>query len=166
MQTRLICYKRSVPNSRQLGFIGEFETDPNEYPDQFARHEIWAKVTASRDIDSDNMLLRSEGERVQSGGTAANIQRVLTSERKPAVYSGKTPPEASQIRVTLDIADLANTPFIKENNGNFQALVGETVYMPDFYVERPISLFDVFTDFRDFITVDAAEFIGGVRLEI
>ena len=38
--------------------------------------------------------------------------------------------------------------------------------MPDFYVERPISLFDVFTDFRDFITVDAAEFIGGVRLEI
>ena len=118
------------------------------------------------DVDSDNMLLRSEGERVESGGTAANIQRVLTSQRKPAVYSGKTPPAASQIKVTLDIADLANTPFIKENNGNFQALVGETVYMPDFYVERPISLFDVFTDYRDFITVDAAEFIGGVRLEI
>mgnify|MGYP001182670755 CR=1 FL=1 len=158
--------KRSVPNSRQLGFIGDLETDPNQYPDQFARHEIWAKVIASRDIDSDNMLLRSEGERIESGGTAANIQRVLTSQRKPAVYSGKTPPAASQIRVTLDIADLENTPFIKENNGNLQALVGETVYMPDFYIERPISLFDVFTDYRDFVTVDAAEFIGGVRLEI
>ena len=168
MQTvkRTIQSSEVFQNSRQLGFIEELENDRNEYPDQFARHEIWAKVIASRDIDSDNMLLRSEGERVQGGGTAANIQRVLTSQRKPAVYSGKTPPEASQIKVTLDIADLENTAFIKENNGNLQALVGETVYMPDFYVERPISLFDVFTDFNDFFTVDAAEFIGGVRLEI
>ena len=158
--------KRSVEQNRQLGFIDEIENDINEYRDQFARHEIWAKVIASRDIDSDNMLLRSEGERIQGGGTAANIQRVLTSQRKPAVYSGKTPPAESQIRVTLDIADLEKTDFIKENNGNLQALVGETVYMPDFYIERPISLFDVFTDFKDFFTVDAAEFIGGVRLEI
>ena len=58
--------KRSVPQSRQLGFITELETDRNQYPDQFARHEIWGKVIASRDVDSDNMLLRSEGERVES----------------------------------------------------------------------------------------------------
>ena len=158
--------KRTVPTSKQLGFVTEIENDRNTYPDQFARHEIWAKIIASREIDSDNMLLRSEGERVQSGGTSANIQRVLTSERKPAVYSGKTAPDAGVIKVTLELADLEQTEFIKENNGNLQALVGETVYMPDFYTERPITLFDTFEDFTEFFTVDTADFIGGVRLEI
>ena len=158
--------KRSVPTSKQLGYITDLETDRNKYPDQFARHEIWAKIIASREIESDSMLLRSEGERVQSGGTAANIQRVLTSERKPAVYTGKTQKDASIIRVTLELADLEQTDFIKENDGNLQALVGETVYMPDFYTERPITLFDQFTDFKDYISVDTADFIGGVRLEI
>ena len=158
--------KRSISANKQLGFITDIENDPNQYPDQFARKEIWAKVIASREIDSDDMLLRSEGERITNGGTSANIQRVLTSERKPAVYSGKTAPGAGTINVTIDLAQIRDSDFIKNNNGDLQTLVGEAVYMPDFYTERPIALFDTFNDFSDFFTVDTREFIGGVRLEI
>ena len=158
--------RRTVEQNKQLGILAEIENDQRLYPEQYKNREIWAKVLPSRDIDSDPMLLRSEGERISNGTTAAAIQRVLTSERKPAVYSGKTPPAQTTLRVTVPLQEIQDTEFIKENNGNLQALVGEAVYMPDFYTERLISLFDIFTDFTDAFTVTAAEFIGGVRLEI
>lgn len=159
--------KRTVPISKQLGIIGEIQNDQRLYPEQYKNREIWAKVIASRDIDSDSMLIRSEGERITNGQTGATIQRVLTSDRKPAVYAGKTPPNQTTLRVTIPLEEIQECDFIKnDNNGNIQALVGEAVYMPDFYTERPVSLFDVFTDFNEYFTVEAAEFIGGVRLEI
>jgi len=159
--------KRSVSQSKQLGLIGEIQNDQRAYPTQYKNREIWAEVIASKDIDSDPMLMRSEGERITNGETTATIQRVLTSNRRPAVYAGKTPPAQTTLRVTVPLQELQECDFIKiENNGNLQALVGEAVYMPDFYTERPISLFDLFTDFDDSFTVTAAEFIGGVRLEI
>jgi len=158
--------RRTVEQNKQLGILAEIENDQRLYPEQYKNREIWAKVLPSRDIDSDPMLLRSEGERISNGTTAAAIQRVLTSERKPAVYSGKTPPAQTTLRVTVPLQEIQDTEFIKENNGNLQALVGEAVYMPDFYTERLISLFDIFTDFTEAFTVTAAEFIGGVRLEI
>ena len=52
------------------------------YPEQYKNREIWAKVIASRDINSDAMLLRSEGERITNGETSANIQRVLTGDQE------------------------------------------------------------------------------------
>ena len=159
--------RRTVPQSKQLGLIGEIQNDQREYPEQYKNREVWAKVIASRDIDSDPMLMRSEGERITNGQTGATIQRVLTSARRPAVYAGKTPPEQTSLRVTVPLEEIRNCDFIKvDNKGNLQALVGEAVYMPDFYTERPISLFDVFSDFPEAFTVQAAEFIGGVRLEI
>jgi len=159
--------KRSVPQSKQLGIIGEIQNDQREYPEQYKNREVWAKVIASRDLDSDPMLLRSEGERITNGQTAATIQRVLTSNRRPAVYAGKTPPAQTTLRVTIPLEEIQECDFIKkDNNGNLQALVGEAVYMPDFYTERPVSLFDVFEDFNDAFTVRASEFMGGVRLEI
>ena len=159
--------KRTIPISKQLGIIGEIQNDQRLYPEQYKNREIWAKVIASRDIDSDSMLIRSEGERITNGQTGATIQRVLTSDRKPAVYSGKTPPDQTTLRVTIPLEEIQECDFVKiQNKGNIQALVGEAVYMPDFYTERPVSLFDVFTDFNEYFTVEAAEFIGGVRLEI
>ena len=126
---------------KQLGLIGEVQNDQRAYPEQYKNREIWAEVIASRDIDSDPMLMRSEGERITNGETTATIQRVLTSARRPAVYAGKTPPAQTTLRVTVPLEELQNCDFIKiENNGNLQALVGEAVYMPDFYTERPISL--------------------------
>ena len=158
--------KRTIDQNKQLGLIGEIQNNQRLYPEQYKNREIWAKVIASRDINSDSMLLRSEGERITNGTTAANIQRVLTSDRKPAVYTGKTPAAGTTLKVTIPLEEISNTDFIKERNGDLQTLVGEAVYMPDFYTERLISLFDVFTDFNEYFAVQAAELLGDVRLEI
>ena len=158
--------RRTIDQNKQLGVIAEIQNDQRLYPEQYKNREIWAKIIASRDINSDAMLLRSEGERITNATTSANIQRVLTGDKKPAVYSGKTPQGATTLLVTIPLKEIQDTEFIKERNGDLQTLVGEAVYMPDFYTERTISLFDVFTDFNEFFTVQAAEFIGGVRLEI
>ena len=34
--------------------------------------------------------------------------------------------------------------------------------MRDFEIVRPITLFDTFTDFNEYMTVEVAEFVGGV----
>ena len=95
--------------------------------------------------------------------TAANIIHVLTEDARPAVYMGKSPPEGSTITVTIPLDEVRATEFIQENNGNLQALIGEAVYMPDFYIERPLTLFDVFTDASKFFGVQVAEFVGGTQ---
>ena len=79
---------------------------------------------------------------------------------------GKSPPEGSTVSVTVPLDEIRATEFVQQNNGNLQALVGEAVYMPDFYIERPLTLFDVFTDAPKFFGVQVAEFVGGTRLEI
>ena len=157
---------RSIDQNRQLGFITEVQSDQVAYPEQYLNREIWTKVVASRDINSDNILLRSIGERVGDGETAANIKWVLNSNKKPAVYHGKSPQEGNTIRVSIPLDEIRDSQFIKDNNGNLQTLVGEAVYMPDFVINRPITLFDRFTDLPEFWTVDVTEFTTGTRLTI
>ena len=38
--------------------------------------------------------------------------------------------------MTIPLKEIQDTEFIKERNGDLQTLVGEAVYMPDFYTER------------------------------
>ena len=92
------CIRRTVDESsnRQLGFITEIQNDKNLYPEAYLRNEIYAKITAGRDIYSDDLLVRSQGERITDGETAANVTWVLTSDKKPAVYMGKSPSEGRQ----------------------------------------------------------------------
>ena len=135
--------RRTIDQNKQLGVIAEIQNDQRLYPEQYKNREIWAKIIASRDINSDDMLLRSEGERITNGTDGSkHSTHVLTGDQKPAVYSGKTPPAQTTLRVTIPLKEIQDTEFIKERNGNLQTLVGEAVYMPDFYTERAISLFD------------------------
>ena len=157
---------RTIDQNRQLGFITEIQANPSVYLNQYQNHEIWTKVVASRDINSDAILMRSIGERVGDGQTAANIKWVLNSNKRPAIYQGKSPAEGNTIKVSIPLDEIRDSQFIKDNNGNLQALVGEAVYMPDFVIDRPISLFDRFTDLPEFWTVAITEFTTGARLTI
>ena len=56
--------------------------------------------------------------------------------------------------------------FIKNNNNDIQTLVGESVYMPDFYRNRPITNSDNFVDSEQYFAVNLEEKINGARLEI
>ena len=156
---------RLIDEVRQLGFISERYNDEYAYPDYKRNKEIWVKITASDSI-SDQILVRSVGERITDGETSANISWVLTSKQKPAVYLGKGLPEGITVKTSVPLAEIMATDFIKNNNDDIQSLVGEAVYMPDFYRNRPISLFDNFIDSEQYFAVELTEFIGGATLQI
>ena len=157
---------RSVPSNKQVCYIEEIQSDPAQFPNQFAAKEIWVKVIATRDIWSDDLLVRCQGERVTDGETAANIKYILTGDRKPAVYDGKSPKQGVSTSITVPLDEIRATEFIKENNGNLQSLVGQAVYIPNFYTNRPVTLFDQFNDGDDFFEVTVAEFLGGFEVYI
>ena len=157
---------RTIDQNRQLGYITELETSPTGYPEQFKNREIYAKVIATRELTSDDMLLRSTGERITDGVTSANISWILTNQKLPAVYMGKSPKEGSTVTVRIPLDEIRATEFIQKNSSNLQSLIGQAVYMPDFLIERPITLFDRFTDDASFMAVEVADFIAGTRLTI
>ena len=73
--------RRVMDENRQLGFIEEVHNDPFLYKTNQANHEVWLKVVAGRTLNSDNLLLRSMGERITDGTAAANIKNVLTTNK-------------------------------------------------------------------------------------
>lgn len=156
---------REINEIQQLGFISTRYNDEYTYPEYKRNKEIWVKVIASSET-SDQILLRSVGERVTDGETAANISWVLTNKKKPAVYLGKARKEGVSISTSIPLSEIMETDFIKNNNNDVQALVGEAVYMPDFYRNRGVSLFDRFIDDDKFIFVELTEFLGGATLQI
>ena len=126
------CVHRTIDQNRQLGFITEIEASPTGYPEQFKNREIYAKITATREITSDDMLLRSTGERITDGVTSANISWVLTDEKRPAVYMGKSPKEGSTVTIRVPLDEIRASEYIQNNGGNLLSLVNQAVYMPDF----------------------------------
>lgn len=157
--------KRSVEEVTQLGFILERYNDEFEYPEYKRDREIWVKIVAVND-NSDDILVRSVGERVTDGVTAANISWVLNGKKKPAVYLGKSPPEGNTITVTVPLDEVMNTDFIKNKGNDIQSLVGEAVFLPDFYRNREINNNDVFVDFDTFWTVRVSELVGKTSIQI
>ena len=77
-------------------------------------------------------MLRSIGERLTDGTTAANVVNVTTVDKKPALYMGKSPKTGTQIITQIPLDEIRASEFIQNNNGNLQALVGQAVYMRDF----------------------------------
>ena len=154
------CVHRTIDQNRQLGFITDIEASPTGYPEQFKNREIYAKVTATRELTSDDMLLRSTGERITDGVTSANISWILTDEKRPAVYMGKSPKEGSTVTIRVPLDE------VRASLSVLQSLVGKAVYMPDFVIERTISLFDQFTDGAELMAVEVADFVADTRVTI
>ena len=98
-------FEETITDNRDLCTITELQKDERKYPEQYARKEIWAKV----DVINDDLLLRSFGEKVTDGETSANIDWILTSEQKPAVYGGKSPKEGTTITIAVPLDKLLET---------------------------------------------------------
>lgn len=160
------CVHRKIDQNRQLGFITELEINSTEYQEQFLNREIYAKVTASKTLTSDDMLLRSTGERITDGVTSANISWILTDDKRPAVYMGKSPATGSTVTIRVPLDGIRASEFVLQNSGNLLALVGQAVYMPDFLIERSIGLFDVFTDEAEYMNVEVADLVAGTQVVI
>ena len=142
--------KRTTVSDVDLGVITSVLNDELKYPVQKAYSEIWCKGSGGAD---SRLLFQMIGERLTDGVTEATLSYVLTAENEPALYIGKSDPnELTEVRAEISSAVLNNSTWMAEHNGNYQELVGKVVYIPEFFVERPVddpSVFDIF-DERDF----------------
>lgn len=158
--------RRSIDQNRQLGVITEIESDQITYPLQYKNREIWTKISTGGNTTSDDLLLRSTGERVTDGITAANIIWILTTDKHPAIFLGKSPKEGTSVNITIPLVEIRASQFIQDNFGNLQSLVGKSVYMPQFETTRPITQLDQFIDSADSVGVRTADFVGGEEINI
>ena len=141
--------KRTTVSNPDLGVITSVQNDPIKYPRQKANREIWVKGTGGKD---SRLLFQMIGERLTDGETEANLDFILTSEERPALFIGKSSPD-DLTEVIAEVKDtvLGNTQWFKNNNNDIQKLVGKVVYIPQFFVERPV------TDPSTFNLTDEAE---------
>tara|TARA_R110000868_G_scaffold3410_2_gene22006 strand:+ start:1131 stop:2918 length:1788 start_codon:yes stop_codon:yes gene_type:complete len=142
--------KRVTTSDVDLGVITSVLNDELKYPEQKAYSEIWCKGSAGTDT---RLLFQMIGERLTDGETEATLTYLLTEDNLPALYIGKSNPnKLTEVRAEINTAVLNNTVWMQNHNNNYQDLVGKVVYIPQFFVERPISSPDIFTVFdeRDF----------------
>lgn len=160
------CIHRTIDQNKQLGSITKIEASLTEYPEQYKNREIYAKISATDELISDDILLHSTGERITDGVTSANISWILTDEKRPAVYMGKSPKKGSTVTIRIPLDEIRASEFIQNNNSNLLTLVGQAVYMPDFLIERSVSSSDSFTDEAKLMAVEVADFVANTRLTI
>ena len=142
--------KRTTVSDVDLGVITSVLNDELKYPVQKAYNEIWCKGSGGTDT---RLLFQMIGERLTDGITEATLSYLLTADNKPALYIGKSDPnKLTEVRAEISSAVLNNSAWMADHNGNYQELVGKVVYIPEFFVERPVddpSVFDIF-DERDY----------------
>ena len=116
--------------------------------------EFWVQITLGRDAQ---VLARSIGDRITDGKTEATLTYFLNSEKKPALYEGKTvPPNKTAVTVTVKYQDVIDTDFIKARNNDIRAYIGEIGLLPTMYITQQLRDVDTykFTDGAYFFDVD------------
>ena len=158
--------RRRVLGTRDLGTVVDKLTDANKYSDYFERNELWVKVTQN-EILGTSRLRRVFNERLTDGVTEANVLNVLTEQKRPTRYVGKTLADnLCSVQVTVSVADVRNTAYIQNRNGDLSSLIGEIGYFPNFLIERQINNNDQFNDSKDFFSVFVDDTINGSVFKI
>ena len=145
--------KRVPVDKAELGLITEVFKDPIEDKEAKANKEIWVKGQA---LPNARLLLQMEGERLTDGETEATMKTVLTEEKRPAIYKGKTLPEdgealgskvplkATRVKLEVPLNSVTQNPGAKTS-------LGETVVTDQglrSYISRGITAEDVLQDPR------------------
>jgi hypothetical protein len=149
--------KRTTVSNPDLGSITTVLNDPEKYKTQKANREIWAKGSPGTE---SRLLFQMIGERLTDGETEANLDFILTDEDKPALFIGKSWPEdLTEVIAEVNEAVLDGTQWLQDRNGNEQELVGKVVYIPQFFVERPVSSPSTFnlTDASDYWGIELVD---------
>ena len=154
--------KRTVETDVNLGTVTGILNDPYKYPDKQKNKEIW--VTGIPGSES-RLLLEMIGDRVTDGETEATLTYVLNSEDKPALYIGKSFENMTEIKVTIPLDTIYDQSSLSDQ---YQYLVGEVVYIPEFYIEKEIGLVDKteFVDGLDYFAVNVEDFIPPTHIDV
>lgn len=123
--------KRTSVNSPDLGIVTSVLNDPIQYKNYRLAKEIHVQSTSGAD---SRLLLEMIGERITDGETTATLDFVLNSQEKPALYTGKTNKDFTQVKITLPLLSMQG-----ETIDNYQTLVGKVVWVKDFFVEKDIA---------------------------
>jgi len=146
--------RRTNVNPPNLGTITAVENDADLYPDNKARGEIWVQGSGA-----STALRRMVRERITDGTDEATVTYVLTADKHPGIYIGKSYPQnTTSVTVSVPLAEILATSYVQENNNDVQCLVGEVGYLKNFFVESPITN-EEFTD-DDYYFQVAAEKTG------
>ena len=144
--------KRVTVSDTDLGVITSVKNDAFKYPDQKAYREIWCEGNPGTD---SRLLFQMIGERLSDGETEATLSYVLKEDETPALYLGKSWPERlTEVTAEISATQLLGTEWYSDNSENIQRLVGKVVYIPEFFVERPV------TSPSTFNTIDARDYFG------
>ena len=128
--------KRMATSEPDIGVITSVLNDPDKYARQKANQEIWCNGSGGADA---RLLYQMIGERLTDGETEATLDFILKEDATPALYIGKSIPTAlTQVKSTVKASNLESTAWFQENN-TAQKLVGKVVYIPQFFVERPVT---------------------------
>ena len=154
--------KRTVETNVDLGTVTGILNDDLKYAQQKANREIW--VTGVPGPES-RLLLEMIGDRVTDGETEATLTYVLNSQDKPALYIGKSFENMTKIKATIPLDTIYDAANLSDQ---YQYLVGEVVYIPEFYIEKAIDLVDK-ADFRDgidYFAVDVEDYIPPTKIDV
>ena len=173
---------KRTPAFTPLGVVTSVQNDATLYPENKLNREIY--VQGIPDITNGRLLLQMIGERLADGGprtadddtkrtyTEATLKNVLTEEKLPGVYLGKTAPKdvqdnteedllptTVQVRIPIvDVKKVKNPALFTPNQGLFSnpipvpasidyiadpnQLIGKLIYIPNFFIEKPIADLD------------------------
>ena len=146
--------KRIVSSAVDLGTVTQVFNDALTYRNRQLNNEIWVTATSTSD---SRLLLQMIGDRLTDGETEATLLNVLNSNERPAIYLGKSFDKKTQVEVTVPKASLVAGQGYE--NFRYEDLVGNVVYIEDFFVEKDKSAATqmTFEDEVDFFTVDVVD---------
>jgi len=155
--------KRTVETEVDLGTVTAVQNDPYLYKTNRANREVWVKSAPGA---QSRLLLEMIGDRITDEVTEASLTYVLNSNDKPAIYIGKSFSELTKIKVTVPITSIARKdPSVSDDYSN---LVGEVVYVPEFFIEKKLDLVDSakFVDSLDYFAVEVEDYIPSTKIEV
>mgnify|MGYP000568732154 CR=1 FL=1 len=165
--------------SKSLGTIVSIYSNPETYSENRLNREIYVKINP--DSTNKSLLVQMVGDRLADGPltqndrTEATLKKVLTSDEKPSVYSGKTiskieenainfTQEKTIVKVKIPVSDVTvsvNSGEFSPNQGinykqkedpsqfnvlnNPELLDGKVIYVDNFFIEKQISSLDTAT---------------------
>ena len=140
---------KRTPDFTPLGVVTSVQNDATEYPENKANREIY--VQGIPDATNGRLLLQMIGERLADGGpktadetekrsyTEATLKNVLTENKLPAVYLGKTAPKDVQDNTEEDL--LPTTVTVRVPITDVNKVDNPALYTPNqgLFIERPIA---------------------------
>ena len=133
--------RRNVAPHNNFGTINGIYNNPRLYPNQLKNNEIWTPIGTY-----NHLITTLTGERLRNGNrdgdnvsTVAILKTILTQDEKPAIFIGNTKESRTRNKFTTSLSDIRATQFIRDNDGDLNALRGQLIVQTGVDIFNPAS---------------------------